>query len=232
MQNAIKGGKKVGIYNVDGSVINEEYLNDQDGLTSSKALDLIYSHIQGGKKKTDDNRAKFDMTIHPVIGNDMNKVGFTIKLGQQFAEANAGTGKKEGATSGADAITIVMDKNDVTADAYQRLNKGGYATLMEAYGQVDIDEFSKYGGRMTITPNEGQGGFNVNGTMKFFDPESGTFKDMIYSQASNPLASADMVAQGIAADLQTLYAKNMQVADYLRQGNPNLIKDPAQIVQQ
>lgn len=235
MQNAIKGGKNVNIYNVDGSLINEDYLNnfdDDDRVTSSKALNLIYSHIQGGRKKTDNDRARFDMTVHPIIGNDSNKVGFTIKLDQQFAEANSGTGKKEGATSGADAITIVMDKNDVTADAYQRLNKGSYATLMEAYGQVDIDEFSKYGGRMSITPNESQGGFNVNGTMKFYDPESGTFKDMVYSQASNPMASADMVAQGIAADLQILYAKNMQVSDYLRQANPNLIKDPAQIVQQ
>ena len=232
MQRALKGNKDVRIYNVDGSAINEEFLSDNDGTQTSEALDLIYSHLQGGKKKTDGKRARFDMTVHPIIGNDANKVGFTIKLDSEFATENAGSGKKEGPTSGADAITIVMDKNDVTADAYQRLNKGSYTTLMEAYGQVNLDQFSKYGGQMNISPNPSGQGYLVNGTMKFYDPESGTFKDMIYSQASSPMASVDEIAQGLAADLQKLYAQNMQLNDLIRQSNPNLIKDPAQLVQQ
>ena len=232
MQRALKGNKDVRIYNVDGSAINKEYLSDNDGTQTSAALDLIYSHLQGGKKKTDGKRARFDMTVHPIIGNDANKVGFTIKLDSEFATENAGSGKKEGPTSGADAITIVMDKNDVTADAYQRLNKGSYTTLMEAYGQVNLDQFSKYGGQMNISPNPSGQGYLVNGTMKFYDPESGTFKDMIYSQASSPMASVDEIAQGLAADLQKLYAQNMQLNDLIRQSNPNLIKDPAQLVQQ
>jgi hypothetical protein len=232
MQRALKGNKDVRIYNVDGSAINEEFLSDNDGSQTSEALDLIYSHLQGGKKKTDGKRARFDMTVHPIIGNDANKVGFTIKLDSEFATENAGSGKKEGPTSGADAITIVMDKNDVTADAYQRLNKGSYTTLMEAYGQVNLDQFSKYGGQMNISPNPSGQGYLVNGTMKFYDPESGTFKDMIYSQASSPMASVDEIAQGLAADLQKLYAQNMQLNDLIRQSNPNLIKDPAQLVQQ
>jgi hypothetical protein len=232
MQRALKANKDVRIYNADGSAINEEFLDDNDGTQTNAALDLIYSHIQGGKKNTDGKRARFDMTVHPIIGNNANKVGFTIKLDSEFAQENAGTGKKEGPTSGADAITIVMDKDDVTADAYQRLNKGSYTTLMEAYGQVNIDQFSKYGGQMNITPNPNGQGYLVNGTMKFFDPESGTFKDMIYSQTSNPMASADQVAQGLAGDLQKLYAQNLQVSELLRQSNPNLIKNPAQLVQQ
>jgi hypothetical protein len=85
---------------------------------------------------------------------------------------------------------------------------------------------------MNITPNPNGQGYLVNGTMKFFDPESGTFKDMIYSQTSNPMASADQVAQGLAGDLQKLYAQNLQVSELLRQSNPNLIKNPAQLVQQ
>jgi len=232
MQRALKGNKDVRIYNVDGSAINEKFLSDNDGTQTSAALDLIYSHLQGGKKKTDGKRARFDMTVHPIIGNDANKVGFTIKLDSEFASENSGSGQKEGPTSGADAITIVMDKNDVTADAYQRLNKGSYTTLMEAYGQVNIDQFSKYGGQMNISLNPSGQGYLVNGTMKFYDPESGTFKDMIYSQASSPMASVDEIAQGLAADLQKLYAQNMQLNDLIRQSNPNLIKDPAQLVQQ
>ena len=232
MQRALKGNKDVRIYNVDGSAINDEFLNDNDGVQTSEALDLIYSHLQGGKKKTDAKRARFDMTVHPIIGNDANKVGFTIKLDSEFAQENSGSGKKEGPTSGADAITIVMDKNDVTADAYQRLNKGSYTTLMEAYGQVNIDQFSKYGGQMNISYNPSGQGYLVNGTMKFYDPESGTFQDMIYSQASSPMASVDEIAQGLAADLQKLYVQNMQVNDLIRQSNPNLIKDPAQLVPQ
>jgi hypothetical protein len=232
MQRALKGNKDVRIYNVDGSAINEEFLDDNDGTQTSEALDLIYSHLQGGKKKTDAKRARFDMTVHPIIGNNANKVGFTIKLDSEFAEENSASGKKEGPTSGADAITIVMDKSDVTADAYQRLNKGSYTTLMEAYGQVNLDQFSKYGGQMNISPNPSGQGYLVNGTMKFYDPESGTFQDMIYSQASSPMASVDEIAQGLAADLQKLYVQNMQVNDLIRQSNPNLIKDPAQLVPQ
>ncbi len=232
MQRALKGNKDVRIYNADGSAINEEFLNDNDGTQTSEALDLIYSHLQGGKKKTDAKRARFDMTVHPIIGNNANKVGFTIKLDSEFAEENSGRGKKEGPTSGVDAITIVMDKSDVTADAYQRLNKGSYTTLMEAYGQVNIDQFSKYGGQMNISPNPSGQGYLVNGTMKFYDPESGTFQDMIYSQASNPMASVDEIAQGLAADLQKLYVQNMQVNELIRRSNPNLIKDPAQLVPQ
>jgi hypothetical protein len=219
---------------MDGSLLNEDVLGEGAAwdAANTRALDLIYSHIQGGKKKTDDGRARFDMTIHPIIGNNANKVGFTIKLDEEFATKNAGSGKKEGPTSGPDSFTIVMDKSDVTADAYQRLNKGSYTTLMEAYGQVNLNEFSKYGGQMNITPNPSGPGYLTRGTMKFFDPESGTFKEMVYDQVSNPYATPDMIAQSLNADLQRLYAENMQVAEYLRQGNPNLIKDPRQLVQQ
>jgi hypothetical protein len=103
---------------------------------------------------------------------------------------------------------------------------------MEAYGQVNLNEFSKYGGQMNITPNPSGPGYLTRGTMKFFDPESGTFKEMVYDQVSNPYATPDMIAQSLNADLQRLYAENMQVAEYLRQANPNLIKDPRQLVQQ
>jgi hypothetical protein len=231
---ASKNPDKVQIYNMDGSVLGEDLLGEGAAwdAANTRALDLIYSHIQGGKKKTDKDRARFDMTIHPIIGNDPNKVGFTIKLDEEFSGKNAGSGKTPGATAGADAFTIVMDKDDVTADAYQRLNKGSYSTLMEAYGQVNLNEFSKYGGQMNITPNPNGQGYLTRGTMKFFDPESGTFKEMVYDQVSNPYATPDMLAQSLNADLQRLYAENMQVAEYLRQANPNLIKDPAQIVQQ
>jgi hypothetical protein len=231
---ASKNPDKVQIYNMDGSVLNENVLGDGTawGESSTRALDLIYSHLQGGKKKTDANRARFDMTIHPIIGNDANKVGFTIRMDEEFASKNAGSGDNPGATAGSNTFTVVMDKSDVTADAYQRLNKGSYSTLMEAYGQVNLNEFSKYGGQMNITPNPSGQGYLTKGTMKFFDPESGTFKDMVYNQVSNPFATPDMIAQSINADLQRLYAENMQVAEYLRQSKSNLIKDPAQIVQQ
>lgn len=231
---AAKDPSKVEIFNMDGSVLNEDLLGEGAAwdAANTRALDLIYSHIQGGKKKTDDGRARFDMTIHPIIGNNANKVGFTIKLDEEFATKNAGSGKKEGPTSGPDSFTIVMDKSDVTADAYQRLNKGSYTTLMEAYGQVNLNEFSKYGGQMNIIPNPSGPGYLTRGTMKFFDPESGTFKEMVYDQVSNPYATPDMIAQSLNADLQRLYAENMQVAEYLRQANPNLVKDPRQLVQQ
>lgn len=231
---ASKNPESVKIYNVDGSILNEDLLDEGAAWdpTNTRALDLIYSHIQGGKKKTDAGRARFDMTIHPIIGNDPNKVGFTIKLDEEFADKNSGSENKAGATSGTDAFTIVMDKNDVTADAYQRLNKGTYTTLMEAYGQVNLNDFSKYGGQMTITPNPNGQGYLTRGTMKFFDQESGTFKEMAYDQVSNPYATPDMIAHSLNADLQKLYADNMQVEEYMRQFKPNLIKDPAQIVQQ
>jgi hypothetical protein len=231
---AANNPEKVQIYKMDGSLLGEDALGE--GLAwdaaNTRALDLIYSHIQGGKKKTDDGRARFDMTIHPIIGNNANKVGFTIKLDEEFSSKNAGSSKTPGATADSDTFTIVMDKDAVTADAYQRLNKGSYSTLMEAYGQVNLNEFSKYGGQMNITPNPNGPGYLTRGTMKFFDPETGTFKEMVYDQVSNPYATPDMLAQSLNADLQRLYAENMQVAEYLRQANPNLIKDPAQIVQQ
>jgi len=231
---ASQNKEKVQIFNMDGSVLNEELLGEGAAwdAANTRALDLIYSHIQGGKKKTDAGRARFDMTVHPIIGNDPNKVGFTIRMDEEFATKNGGSSKTPGATAGSDTFTIVMDKNDVTADAYQRLNKGSYTTLMEAYGQVNLNEFSKYGGQMNITPNPSGQGYLTRGTMKFFDPESGTFKEMVYDQASNPYATPDMIAQSLNADLQRLYAENMQVAEYLRQGNPNIIKDPRQLVQQ
>lgn len=231
---AANNPEKVQIYKMDGSLLGEDALGE--GLAwdaaNTRALDLIYSHIQGGKKKTDAGRARFDMTIHPIIGNNANKVGFTIKLDEEFSSKNAGSSKTPGATADSDTFTIVMDKDAVTADAYQRLNKGSYSTLMEAYGQVNLNEFSKYGGQMNITPNPNGPGYLTRGTMKFFDPETGTFKEMVYDQVSNPYATPDMLAQSLNADLQRLYAENMQVAEYLRQANPNLIKDPAQIVQQ
>lgn len=212
-----------------GQSLNSEVWEDAESF--DKGLDIL-GYIQGqmaaGVKKTQTKRAIFDMTVHPVIANDPNKVGFTIKLSDVFINENKGSKNKAGITEGAEKeFTIVMDKSKVEADAYTRLNRGSYGTLMSLDNQINLNQFSKYGGTLNIRPN-GRGGYTTSGSLKFFDPETQTFGDVAYNEDSNPGDSPDNIAHRLNNLLYDLYEQNYQVDQALRQLKPNLIKDPSQ----
>jgi hypothetical protein len=234
VEAAISQGKNVQVYGVDGSKVGENLMEKGSQFSDSiykNALDMVYSHIQSGRTKKDKDRARFDMTIHPIIGNDDGKVGFTIKLDQEFIEKNKGS-KDKGVTGGIGdgTITVVMDKEDVNADAYRRLNKGLYTTLMEAYGEVNLNGYPN-GGNISIKPSQTGQGYDVAGNFKVLDPETGEFRDMIYNETSNPYSTPDLIASQIMPVLKHMDAENYAAKEALRQ-TKNLIKDPAQLVQQ
>jgi hypothetical protein len=233
VESALAQGKNVTVFGQDGSRIGEDAEGGSAFNESAykNALDMVYSHIQSGRTKKDKDRARFDMTIHPIIGNDAGKVGFTIKLDQEFIEKNKGS-KDKGVTGGIGdgTITVVMDKEDVTAEAYKRLNKGLYTTLMEAYGQVNIDQFPN-GGNIRIKPTSNGQGYDVTGSFKVFDEETGEFRNMIYNETSNQFSTPDLIVSQLAPVLKHMDEQNTMAKEELRQ-TKNLIKDPSQLVQQ
>ena len=221
-------------YDADGRDITKELLDDEsaDADKSKVGLDLIYSHMMSGKKKTDSDRARFDMTIHPIIGNTANKVGFTIKYDREFLENNQGNEKNPKALRDNNGIvTIVMDAEDASKiPVYQRLKKGPYQIQMDAYKSVTINQYDK-AGNIKITPSRITAtGYNASGTLNYLD-ETGTVRQMAYNVESNPDQSADTFGQQQEALLRQHYQDMTNTIEEFRRLNPNIIKDPNMLME-
>ena len=188
--------------------------------------------MMSGKKKTDSDRARFDMTIHPIVGNTTNKVGFTIKYDREFLQNNQGSDNNPKALRDSEGIvTIVMDAEDASKiPVYQRLKKGPYQIQMDAYKSVTIDQYDK-AGNIKITPSRiTPTGYNASGTLNYVD-ETGAIRQMSYNVESNPDQSADTFGQQQEALLRQHYQDMVNTIEELRRLNPNIIKDPNMLME-
>lgn len=208
-----------------GPGINTSIDTDLDAYEDNTVLDLIHSHMMSGRKASDDTRARFDMTLHPIFAGDVNKVGVTIKLDNDFIESYKGTDKNAKALRGKDSeFTIVMDKDNVTSDAFKRLDRGPFQMMMDLNGQYNLSQFAEYGGNLTFTPSSA-GGYNGFGSVKFVG-DDGKIRDMVYNVDSGPNANADQFITAQAQMLDQLYDQVYAYSQAIRNQNPNIITDP------
>ena len=191
-----------------------------------QVLDVINSNFISGAKTTDDGRARFSMTVHPLIGGNLDKVGVTIKLNPEFYSKNKGTTNKPGSLNGApEEFTIVMDGANVKADAYQRLKRGPYQLIMDVSSDgYNMSEYNDYGGNLKVTKNPG-GGYNARGTVKGVN-ENGQIIDLLYDVNSGTSATADQFIPAQYGVLQDLHNKVYAYADSMRKLDPNFTYDP------
>jgi hypothetical protein len=236
LYTSLPGLKSAKFYNTDGREITDDFLTANpfgwEGESLQNQLSLIYSHMTSGKKKTDNDRARFDMTIHPIIGNTTGKVGFTIKMDSEFLQNNQGNDKTPKALRDSNGIvTVVMDAADAEQiPAYQRLKKGSYQIQMDSYKSINIDQYGK-AGSIQITPSRiNPNAYNANGTINYID-ESGVVSQMEYNVESNPGQTADTFGAQQEAMLRQHYIDIVNAAEELRRVNPNLIKDPNMLMQ-
>ena len=198
--------------------------NFNESTDVKKVLDVINGNFIAGAKTTDEGRARFNMAVHPMIGGNTDKVGFTIELDPGFYAKNK---KKNGSLEGIDSnkFTIVMDAANVKADSFQRLKRGPYQLIMDMNPNgYNMSEYNKYGGDLKVTSNP-NGGYNAKGTVKGVD-ETGKLVDLYYDVNSGTTATAD---QFIPAQYQVLQQINNEVkayVDMMRQVSPDLITDP------
>ena len=208
-----------------GAGLNSSVDTDLDTYEDNTVLDLIHSHMMSGRKVSDDTRARFDMTLHPIFAGDVNKVGVTIKLDNDFKESYQGTDKNKKALAGKESeFTIVMDKSDATADAFKRLDRGPLQMMMDINGQYNLNQFSEYGGNLTFAPSQ-SGGYNGFGSVKYV-ADDGKVRDMVYNVDSGPNANADQFITSSAQMLSQIYDKVYAYSEAIRNQNPNIIKDP------
>jgi hypothetical protein len=216
-------------YAADGRDITEDYLDDYEGSQeeAQKVLGLVYSHLTSGKKKTDADRARFDMVVHPVLGNDANTVGITFRLDAEFVEKNQGSAKTPQALRNSSGVyTVVMNKQDAEQlELFQRFKKGPYQMQMDSYGSVTIDQFGK-AGTITVVPSDiYEGGYKAQGYLNY-SSEDGSEEKLVYELESGPGHSADSFVPQQMELLRQLYIKTMNYSEATRKVNPNLIRNP------
>lgn len=221
----------VTILNTNGANITSKFFEDAKADTSGAGiatLRQLVNDIKSGKKVTDDGRAMFTMTVHPLIANDPNKVGFTIGVNNKFMIDNSGTKNKAGLTTGLsdNNITVVMNKDLVSPDnnAYQQTQRTMADVLMDAYGQLNIDEYADFGGTAKIVPNKSGRGYIVSTGLKYYDAE-GKLQTYNSVNLSHPEATPGMIANTIYQTFQQTWEQNKNANDTLRQFNPDLIRN-------
>jgi len=231
------------VINKDGKEIDADALSDLTGFTdglsdrvdsrSVEALNKIANDLRSGKKITDEDRARFSFTVHPNIGGDLSKVGFTVRLNSEFRGKNQGGENTYGSTKGltSDAITVVMDKSDMSPnnEAYQQTQRTQYDLLMEAYDEINITGYEEYGGTAQIKRNPYGPGYEIKRSYKYFDDNGNLMTYEPSPDYSDPNATAGLVAQTAIQSLEKVYTDVKSTADALRQINPNIIKDPSQL---
>lgn len=216
-------------YAADGSNITKEYLDDyeQSPTSTKNALNLIKSHLSSGKKKTDDGRARFDLVIHPIVGNDANLAAVTFMLDQEFLENQQGSDKTPKALRKSEGVyTVVMNQEDADKlSVFQRMKKGPYTRELEAYDRIVIDAYDK-AGELTITKsNVNSDGLQANGYLNFVNDDYSEGRRMFYVEA-NPGQTADSFGRQIEGLLQSHYLDMARTQELIRSAKPNLITDP------
>ena len=220
----------------DGADITEDVFDDNDSKLRAfantnnkerKVLDYIYSQFNDGNIDIDDKkRARIDvLSVYPITANKSNKVAFTIRLNSDFRNENQGSPNKDGVTKGltGDVFTIVMDKEDVTANAYKQLSKSLEQTVMDAYGEINVNAYSKWGGEASI--KQANNGYSITGHTLRFDPSSRTFyKEMFPPTFAKTQSDLHQITGELNSVLEDSYIINSEINE--QQSSNRRITDP------
>jgi hypothetical protein len=215
-------------YSADGRDITADYLDNSEGSAdqAKKALGLMYSHLRSGKTKKDDDRARFKMSIHPIIGNDAEKVGITFNLDEEFLQNNQGNEKNAKALRNSGGVyTVVMNKEDAKKlQVFQRFEKGLDQIIMDSYGVININEYNKAGDISILPSTIYQDGYNASGFLNYYN-DDGTQGQIAYNVASGPGQTADSFAKQQRRMLAEWDANLTRYSEVIRSTKPNLIKN-------
>ena len=116
-----------------------------------QAMSALRESILTGKKGKDS--AFWEQTVHPIIGNDGNTVGFEITLGDNLIDKPGKDAPEEEKTP-MSRFVITMPKQALSPEnqIVKRLERGPYtmAMIMDPDNKVTIDEYSTYGGSLQM----------------------------------------------------------------------------------
>ena len=165
---------------------------------------------------------------------DPNTVGAIVRLPQSYIDSKKSKNATD-APTWADMIDptegigvfIPKDKakNEFTTNAARR----PYDVILD-YKNVTIDEYSQYGGNVTIQKRSNDGTFNVQGTIKsYYKDADGKIQEKVES-LKHTISSADSGGNNIVVSLNTILADAAKINKaYVEGDSKNLIKDVNQI---
>jgi len=214
-------------YAADGRDITADYLDDSEGSNdkAKKALALAYSHLKSGKTKKDNDRARFKMSLHPVLGNNAETVGITFNFDEEFMQNNQGSEKNPKALRDSGGVyTVVMNREDAKKlGVFQKFEKGIDQVIMDAYGVINFSEYDK-AGSVSITPSSiYEDGLVASGYLNYY--KDGVREQLIYNVESGPGQTADTFAPQQRRILAEWQHSLLNYAEAIRSTKPNLIKD-------
>lgn len=238
VEQSLPTGGVLGIVNEDGDRLNSEMLEDIDieEETSSQLFNILNSvkstMIKGVDKK-DAKRPNFSFYHHGIIGNDPNKIGFTITLDPNYVSEGKGNSKTAGITDPLSAnnnsITVILDANKVDKRSLNSLNMVGALERgiedleMEATGVVNVSEYNEYGGSAVIEKAGDR--YRVTTRLKSYD-QNGKLVENVNSTLSDPMASPSSIAKSLRPYLSNLSEQNYMISEQIRQMG-NLQYDPS-----
>jgi hypothetical protein len=214
-------------YAADGRDITADYLDDSEGSNdkAKKALALAYSHLKSGKTKKDNDRARFKMSLHPVLGNNAETVGITFNFDEEFMQNNQGSEKNPKALRDSGGVyTVVMNREDAKKlGVFQKFEKGIDQVIMDAYGVINFSEYDK-AGSVSITPSSiYEDGLVASGYLNYY--KDGVREQLSYNVESGPGQTADTFAPQQRRILAEWQHSLLNYAEAIRSTKPNLIKD-------
>lgn len=218
-----------------------DFYEDNMGVIDQTALgmlQMIESERVSGTKPTDQNRARWNQIVHPIIGNNANLVGFEFDLNPEFVGNNVGSEANPKFARGASQKVLVMFPKDAVSpdnEAIQRLNRGVYTTMMNAYGKVSLNEYSDYGGAIEATESA-NGGYDLSGYVYQFDEQFNLVPYALSQHISQNGANIDQIMAGYNNLLEENYRTNTSILSQKRQmdlmsKSNNLERDPRELQQ-
>ena len=214
-------------YAADGRDITEDYLDDSDPSDeeAKKALALAYSHLKSGKTKKDNDRARFKMSLHPVLGNNAETVGITFNFDEEFMQNNQGNEKNPKALRDSGGVyTVVMNREDAKKlGVFQKFEKGIDQVIMDTYGVINFSEYDK-GGSVSVTPSSiYEDGLVASGYLNYY--KDGVTEQLSYNVESGPGQTADTFVPQQRRILAEWQDNLLNYAEAIRSTKPNLIKN-------
>lgn len=216
--------KQVSIIPMDGLKINEDTFDDYK-LTQDegaiKAMNMIYQDLMTGNSTED--RAQWSLTVHPVIGAQRGKVGYTFELGERFAGSSQGSDTTPGRLRGAPStFTIVMDEKDASdLDVSKRRERGPYSLMWNGTDPIVIDEFAETGGYMKMSPSPyADGGILTEGYLNYYDDDMTSRKAYFKEITPKEVTPDSLVSKWGASIIQSSMLYSQQAAELKQMGNP------------
>jgi hypothetical protein len=180
--------------NISGDGITADTYKDGQFLTDTSDQMRIMNAIKDSvlQKKKGEKTVGWQQSVHPIIANNYDLVGFEVTLGEDFISKNRKESKGEetpkGLAATTDKFVVVFPKTALSPDnqIITRLDRGPYtnAMILSPTKSVVIDQYSQYGGTfkmeaMDLDPSGLVTKASYTLTLKTIDPETGELIDNV-----------------------------------------------------